>query len=234
MAIEDLKPRHGRRPGKGKPSKKGSLTRPLTPAQEHFIQAYMVRNSAAAAYRDSHPKCSWSTADTEGPRLYKDPRVSSAIKRLLAKRAQRLAANARKIDEALAAKAFASISDVYDQHGAIMEPHQMPREVALAVRRLKRTEIVNKTGPDGEPELVGHTVELEMWDAVPALRALGERLGLFNAQPVQTIGTGFAALLEAAGQRALEATRRQMIEGRAETVVDAVPDPRPAIARAAQ
>lgn len=213
MANEHPKARRARPPGTGKPTRAARLARPLTPAQEHFVQAFMVRNSAAAAYRDSHPKCSWATADTEGPRLNKDPRVSSAIKRLLAKRAQRLAAKARKIDEALAAKAFGSVSDVFDRDGMVIPPHELPRDVALAVKKLKRTEILNKTGEDGTPQLVGHTVELEMVDALPALKLLGERLGLFNAQPVVTLGTGFAAILEAAAQRVVEAARAELIEG---------------------
>ena len=37
MANEDARPRRGRPPGKGKPSKKSSLSRPLTAAMELFI-----------------------------------------------------------------------------------------------------------------------------------------------------------------------------------------------------
>jgi chromatin segregation and condensation protein Rec8/ScpA/Scc1 (kleisin family) len=213
MASRRPKPKRGRPPGKGKPSTGRSLTKPLSCAMQHFIAAYLVRNNATRAYQDAYPEASWAAANTLGSRLLRDVRISTEIRRLLRERAKRLEAKARKIDDILAAKAFASISDVFDQHGAIMQPHQMPREVALAVKKLKRVEIKQAKGKDGEPELVGHTVELEMVDALAAARLLGERLGLFNAQPVATLGTGFAALLEAAGQRVVEAARAELIEG---------------------
>jgi phage terminase small subunit len=222
MTATKPKPRRGRPPGKAKPTKR-ALVRPLTDAHWHFIHAYMVRANATRAYLDSHPKASWATADCEGSKLSRDPRIAKEIKRLTDARAKRLQATAAKIDQVLAAKAFASISDVYDEHGAIMQPHQMPREVALAVKKIKRTEILNKLSEGGEPELVGHTVEIEMVDQLAAARLLGERLGLFNAQPVQTLGSGFAALLEAAGRRVVEAARSGLIEGNYERVPDAGP-----------
>ena len=229
MANEDPKPRRGRPPGKGKPAKGRSLTKPLSFAMQHFIAAYLVRNNATRAYQDAYPEASWAAANTLGSRLLRDVRISTEIRRLMRERAKRLEAKARRIDDALAAKAFAAISDVFDAKGMVIPPHQMPRDVALAVKKLKRTEILNRTGKDGEPELVGHTVELEMVDALPALRALGERVGLFNAQPVQTLGMGFAALLEAAAQRVVDAARAGVNRGSDyERVSSADPSPPPA------
>ena len=135
-------------------------------------------------------------------------------------RAKRLEAKARKIDDALAAKAFAAISDVFDQHGMAIQPHQLPREIAMAVKKLKRTEIMQRKGSDGVPELVGHTVEVEMHDQLPALRALGERLRLFDPPPIQTSHRpGFAEILEAAAQRVIEGRRRDLLRGMADRVL---------------
>ena len=213
---EDPRPRRGRPPGKGKPSKGRSLTKPLSCAMQHFIAAYLVRNNATRAYQDAYPEASWAAANTLGSRLLRDVRISTEIRRLTRERAKRLEAKARRIDDALAAKAFAAISDVFDRDGMVIPPHELPRDTALAIRKIKRTQI-QRPGHDGEPKVVGHTVEVEMVDAVQPLRLLGERLGLFNATPQVALGTGFAALLEAAGKRVIEAARREAIEGTTDT-----------------
>ncbi len=129
---------------------------------------------------DAYPEASWAAANTLGSRLLRDVRIGTEIRRLARERARRLEAKAQKIDDALAAKAFTVISDVFDRDGMVIQPHQMERDVAAAVKKLKRTEIKRAKGTDGEPELVGHTVEIEMVDALPAL---GERLHLFTLHP---------------------------------------------------
>jgi Terminase small subunit len=189
----------------------------MTPAMELFVQRYMIRFNAERAYEDSHPNASWATCRTEGSKLLHDPRVASQIRALRGDARIRLA-NKRKangvLDE-LSTMAFSNVADVFTGEGTIIPPHDMPREIAAAVKKVERTEILGALDEEtGRRQILGHTVKLEMHDKVGPLKLLGQNLGIFTEPtPLVQLGKGFAAILEAANQRALEAVRRRLIEG---------------------
>lgn len=175
----------------------------------------MIRNNAERAYQDSHPNASWATCRTEGAKLLKDPRIASHIADLRRESRKRLAAKADRITNELAAMALANISDVFTGEGTIIPPHDMPRDIGAAVKKLKRNEILGAVDPEtGRRAILGHTIEVELHDKVGPLKLLGQRLGMFNdPTPVVQLGKDFAAILEAAAQRALDAVRGRLIEG---------------------
>ncbi len=197
-------------PGQGKPSPKSTaVTKPLTPAMESFIDHYMVRHNATRAYLDSHPGASYQTAATEGSRLYRDPRVSSAIEKLLADQRAQVRATAKRVLEEAAALAFSNLADTIDRDGNFIAPDKLPRHVGVALKKVKRREILGPTDKEtGERQVVGHTVEFEMHDKPGALKLLALHFGVF-AEPVRDlrVGTGFAAMLESAAARAREAAK---------------------------
>jgi phage terminase small subunit len=181
--------------------------RPLTPKQEAFIVAWLVRRNSTRAYMDAYPGASYSTASGEGSRLFRDPRISLEIKKLLAAERERLAVTAQTVTDALAAMAFTTIGDVYTEEGTIIAPADMPRDVALAVKRIKRREILMATeGDAGKRKVIGYSIEIEMHDKVAPLRLLGLELGMFTEKVEQTADDALLVALREGRERALVGT----------------------------
>ena len=84
-----------------------------------------------------------------------------------------------------------------------------------SVKKIERNEVLGGEDPDnpGRRKILGHTVKVELHDKVAPLKLLGQHLGMFN-EPVHEVthGKDFAAILEAAANRALEAVRGRLIE----------------------
>lgn len=167
--------------GTGKPSPRSlkQVALPLTEKQEAFIKWYMVRRNITRAYMEAYPDATYASAGAAGSVLFRDVRISSRIKELLAQEAKRLESRADRVTESLAAMAFGNLADVYDKDGNLIPPTELPRDVALAIKKLKRREIIAKDG-DGKPMVVGHNVEVELHERTPALRLLGLEHGMFT------------------------------------------------------
>lgn len=177
--AKDGSRRRAAQKGKGKPSRTGkALALPLTEKQQAFIKWYMVRRNITRAYQEAFPEASYETARAEGSKLYRDPRIASRIKELLEQEAKRLESRAARVTESLAAMAFGNLADVYDKEGNLIPPTELPRDVALALKKLKRREIIGKDA-EGKAVVVGHNVEVEMHERTPALRLLGLEHGMF-------------------------------------------------------
>jgi hypothetical protein len=162
---------------------------------------WMVRRNATKAYRDAYPGACYSTASAEGSRLFRDHRISQEIQKLLAEERIRLASNAQKVTDALATLAFSSIADVLDDQGNVIPLTELPRDVALAVKRMRRREIIGQV--DGQKAVVGHTIEVEMHDKVQPLRLLGLEVGLFTEKVEQSGDDAFLRALRGGRERAL-------------------------------
>jgi terminase small subunit-like protein len=188
-------------PAKGEPSTGKAHATPLTAAQERFVLCWMVRRNSTRAYADSHPGANYSTCMSEGSRTYHDPKISQELRRLLDEEAKRLSHSSRKVTEHLAAIAFSAISDVFDADGKVIEPAAMPRDVAVAVKKLKRRELRSKDG-----DIIGHTVEVEMADKIQALRLLGLNVGLFADKVEHSADDALIEAMRAARARALAAS----------------------------
>lgn len=131
-----------------------------------------------------------------------DPRIAKQIRRLVAEAKQRLRHSANRALDELSALAFSTVSDVYDESGAVIAPSDLPWDVAVAVRKIKRTEIVGSLDKEtGRRKIVGHTIEIEMHDKLGPLRLLGEHYGLFVEQLKVLDKTEFAALLKESRER---------------------------------
>jgi hypothetical protein len=88
----------------------------------------------------------------------------------LSQERKRLANNAQRVADTLAAMAFTPISDVFTKDGTLTAPADMPYPIALAVNKIRRKEILGM--PDGETgkrQVIGHIVDVEMVDKVQPL-----------------------------------------------------------------
>lgn len=192
-------------PGKGKPSRSGkALMVPLNAAQQAFIRWYMVRRNITRAYIAAYPNATYETARSEGSRLFRDPRISSQIKGLLAEEAKRLQNKAQKVSDGLAAMAFSSLADVLDDEGNVIPLTQLPRDIGQAVKKVKRREIIGVDLTSGEKKVMGHTIEVEMHDKVQPLRLLGLEVGMFTEKVELTGDEAWVAKLKAGRERALK------------------------------
>ena len=184
----------------------------LTQAHIDFIQRYMIRNNAERAYQDSHPNASWASCRTAGARLLKDVRIRSQINALRSEQRKRLAHKGQDVVDELAKLGFGNLSDVFTAEGTLIPPMDMPREIAAAVKKVKRTEILGAVDPEtNRRAILGHTVELEMHDKVGPLKLLGQRLGVLEAEAKAPSIKDFASILEAAGQRVIDAEKARRL-----------------------
>jgi hypothetical protein len=191
FSTKTLKSEKGRR----------DVTLPMTEAMERFVLYYMARRSATRAYKDAHPGCADSTASTSGSVYLRDPRIKAVLTRLLEEERERLTVNAQKVGDHLAAIAFTSLADVYTASGTMIPPVDLPRETAMAVKRLKRREIFS---PDGV--VIGHTIEVEMYDKIAALRLLGLEHQMFVEKTEHVADDALLAALRDARERSLRET----------------------------
>lgn len=177
----------------------------MTPAMELFVARFLVRFCASAAYRDSHPAAAQSTAETEGSRLLRDPRVASEIKRRLDETKERLRCDGDRVLWEVCAIAFSSISDAFNKDGTLIPLCDMPRDIAVGIKKYKRIEIL---GPamDGTEQrsVVGYRVEIEMADKLAALKALGQHLKLFVEKVEHRGADELVAAITAGRERALK------------------------------
>jgi len=191
------------KPGKGKPSLKGkALLAKLTVSQERFIERWMVRRNATRAYGEAFPNANYGTCQKEGSVLFRDPRIAREIKRLLAEESKRLGVTTQKVSDHLAAIAFGTLADAIGADGEIMALEDLPRDVAVAVKKVKRQEIYGKDG-DGARTIVGHTVEFDMHDKVRALHLLGIQAGMFTEKVEHTLDSDLLTAMAEGRARAL-------------------------------
>ena len=141
----------------------------------------------------------------------------------------------RALDE-IAFLAFANVLELLVEEDApIVAPEHLPRPILAAPKKLEADEVYAAPGQNGERTAIGRKVRLELHDKIQPLRLLSQHYGLLVEKIELTPPRpGFAEILEASAQRVIVAKRRELLEGTAETVVDAVPSPRPAIARTAR
>jgi hypothetical protein len=98
---------------------------------------------------------------------------------------------------AIALVAFANILDAFDENGKLIAPENMRREIGAAIRKLERVEIKGRDA-DGNPIVIGHTINVELWDKLAALRMLGQHYGLFVERMEVAPGRDFATVLREA------------------------------------
>jgi len=189
-----------------KPSLRKRQDRPLTEAQRVFIGRFLAHHNATRAYREAFPDAMPSTAESEGSRLKSDPRIAQEIKRALAELTARYRHKAENTLDTIALIAFANIVDAFDENGALIAPGSMPREIGATIKRIERVEIKGRDA-DGKPTVTGHTINIELWDKLAALRILGQHYGLFVERVEVAPGRDFATALREARERVVARAR---------------------------
>ena len=193
-------------PGTAKKRPGRSVALPLTEKQRAFIRWWMVRRNITRAYMESHPEASYDTARTEGSRLYHDPRIALQIRQLLDEEAERLKSDGQRVSNELAAMGFSSLSDILDRDGNVVNPVNLDREIASAIKKMKRKEMIAMAADEGGnkvEKVIGHIIEVEMHDKIQPLRLLGMEAGMFKEKVEHTADDELLAALAEARARSL-------------------------------
>lgn len=85
----------------------------------------------------------------------------------------------KRVLEEYAKLAFVDIRKYYDQNGRLLDPHNIPDDVAGALAGI---EVFEEFGFDksGEKQHIGDTKKIKVFDKVKALDALAKHLGMFK------------------------------------------------------
>ena len=141
----------------------------LSDKMRRFINEYPKHTDAKAAAR-----AAGYVAPQAASRLLQNPLIVQALDLNAAARRRHRNVSEENIQEELSRMGFANILNHFDQDtGAILAPHELPRDVAAAVKKLK----VSQTEKDGE---ITTEAELELLDKKGALELLGRRFGMWD------------------------------------------------------
>lgn len=147
----------------------------MTPKKERFIVEYLIDlNATKAAERAGY---SARTAYSAGQRLLKDVEVATALTKAQQERAQRTGVTADRVLLELAAIGFSDLRDVFDEHGHLRPPQDLPDTVASAIASVKVTK--ERSRREGDTSTEETVTEVKAWDKPRALEMMGRHLGMF-------------------------------------------------------
>ena len=162
---------------------------PLTPAQQSFIDAYLVSPNAVQAYRAAYPGTPYRSAATLAGRLLKKVEVRAEISAARRAQSRRTRISADKALRELARVAFSDVFDFFDAEGHLRPVWQIPIEtrraiVGVKVTRERTTRRVTRNGKTKTTVTVHESViEYKFASKLDALGKLAHYLGLNASIP---------------------------------------------------
>lgn len=140
----------------------------LTPKEERFVEEYLVDcNATQAAIRAGYSE---KTARAIGHELLQRPHIQDAIARAKQARSKRTEVTIDRVVRELARIAFFDPRRAYNEKGELLEPHDMPSDVARAIGSYD-----------------GRTGKVRFLSRVPAALALLEHIKTSNGEAAKTI-----------------------------------------------
>lgn len=170
---------------------------PLTPRQERFAQEYVLTGNAAEAYRRAYPRSQKWAESTLYPRastLLTHSKVSARIHGLQQKLNEKFEITAERLLQEQARIALFDFRKLYDGDGKLIDPREMPDDVASAVSSVKVKRVFRE---DGNYEDI---IELKLWNKNTALESLFKNKGLYEKDNRQKAVTLTEILAEIDGQ----------------------------------
>ena len=165
----------------------------LTPKQLHFVEEYLANgHNASDAYRAAYTCDTWSdkAIGVEAHRTLHNPKVSLVIaeaKEDMARRMrQKYNVDADRAMRQLVRIGWADIADLYDEHGDLIAPKELDRDVRLAVKGVVYTKR-EITKPDGT-EVIETTGKVEFKDGLGAVKEVVKILGMYEEDNAQRRG----------------------------------------------
>lgn len=145
----------------------------MTPKQERFCQEYLVDlNASQAAIRAGYSK---RTAGRSVHDILKKPEITDRIQELKKARSSRTEVTADHVINSLARIANIDPRRMYDEHGVMIHPAELPDDVAMAVAGFEH-------GDKG--------IKIKLNDRIKALELLGRHLALFTDKVESSVRLG--------------------------------------------
>jgi phage terminase small subunit len=164
----------------------------LTPKHKRFIKEYLIDLNASAAYLRAgyHTK----NPDVMAAQLMADPEIKAAVEQAKAKHIEKLDISVERILQAIAVKAFASVTDFSRIEDGELVPDfsMMTPEQASAIQEFT----VDSTGGsgDGERKMYLRT-RFKLADSLRALELLGRYHKLFVDKVEHSVDDQLAGML---------------------------------------
>lgn len=145
----------------------------LTAKQECFVAEYLIDLCATkAAIRAGYSK---RTADQQGSRLLKNPKVAAAIVEAKAKRAKRTEINSDWVLNRLTDEAEADLADIFDDNMNLKPVHEWPdiwrKGLVAGVDVVEEFETV-----DGEKKRVSTVHKIKLSDRIKRIELIGKHV----------------------------------------------------------
>jgi len=132
-------------------------------------------NASAAALRAGYGKAAASG------QLMARPRIRAAIEQKMQALQVRSEITVDRVIQELARIGFADIRKMFKADGQLLQPHEMPDDVAAAVSSIEAVTVQAGKGA------VEHVTKIKTWDKRAALVDLGKHLGMFVERKDVTI-----------------------------------------------
>lgn len=155
----------------------------LTARQRLFISEYLIdRNGTQAALRAGFAV---KGASVQATRLLANVRVAAEIAKRTEKYEEKTGITAERVLAEIAKVAFSDTRRLYNDDGALKQPHEWDDETAGFVAGVEVTEEFEGRGD--ERELIGYTRKVKQWDKLAGLDKLAKHLGLFEKDNSQKV-----------------------------------------------
>lgn len=169
---------------------------PLNPRQKRFVEAYLVDpNAKQAAIAAGY---SAKTAETAGPRLYRNVQVRAEIDKRNEKRADKAGIKAETVIAELVRFALLDIGKAFRPDGTLLPLHEMPEDVRRAISGFETEELYE--GADGEKFSLGKVRKVKFWDKTKGLELLGRHLKMWTDKVEHSGKVTLEQMIAMAGQ----------------------------------
>jgi phage terminase small subunit len=150
----------------------------LTIRQEKFAHEFILTGVASEAYRRAYPRSlKWkeTSVQCEASKLLANPNVSQRVEELREELKEKFDISAERLLIEQARIALFDFRKLWDSNGRLIDPLNMPAEVAAAISSLKVSRV--RRGDDDAQEEI---VELKLWNKNSALESLFKNHGLYE------------------------------------------------------
>jgi len=166
-----------------------SAEAPLTPAEQVFVEQYLVDLNGTRAYRVAFPGAAYGSARALASKLVAKVNVAAEIRAARAAQQRRTQITADKALRELARVAFSDLIDLFDGEGRLRSAREMPLDARRAAASVKvsRERVARRVTRRGKTTTTTTVrecvIEVKFWDKVAALERLFRHLGLETPIP---------------------------------------------------
>ena len=149
--------------------------RRLSPKAQQFINEYLVDgNGKQAAIRAGYAPRS---AEVTASQLLRIPKVAEAIAGRREQLRKESGVTAARVVEELARIGFVDIRRAFGADGAVLDPQDLPEDVARAVASI---EVTTSTSGSGKDATTATTTKVRFWEKPKALHTMAHILGMLK------------------------------------------------------